>query len=271
MADNEFMNGYAIGQSSNDGFGGSNGSWIWLIVILAVLFGWGRGGYGGIGGGMDGSGAAANYVLTSDFSQLSRQMDSGFASQERRTDSIINGLCSIGYDNLAQANGINMNVMQTGYGITNAINGVGTQLADCCCRTQQNIKDVNYNLATQANGLSRDVERGFCDTQYRDAMNTNGIMQAGHADADRIIAKLDAMENARKDEKIAAQDREIFQWQLRSSQSEQTAQILRELGYQCPKPAYVVQPPQQVTFPTNCCGGVNYAAYSNNGCGSNCM
>ena len=28
-------------------------------------------------------------------------------------------------------------------------------------------------------------------------------------------------------------------------------------------------PPQQVTFPTNCCGGVNYASY-NNGCGCGC-
>jgi hypothetical protein len=33
-----------------------------------------------------------------------------------------------------------------------------------------------------------------------------------------------------------------------------------------------VQPPQPVTFPTNCCGGVSYAnfGYNNGGCGCGC-
>ena len=34
----------------------------------------------------------------------------------------------------------------------------------------------------------------------------------------------------------------------------------------CPKAAYVVQPAQPVTFPTNCCGNVAYANYG--GCGA---
>ena len=54
-----------------------------------------------------------------------------------------------------------------------------------------------------------------------------------------------------------------------ASQERQNQFLISQLGYQCPKPAYVVQPPQQVTFPTNCCGGVNYAGY-NNGCGCGC-
>ena len=43
------------------------------------------------------------------------------------------------------------------------------------------------------------------------------------------------------------------------------AEILRKTGAECPTAAYIVQPPQPVTFPTNCCGTVNYAT---GGCGS---
>lgn len=260
------------------GYGGGmgwGGEWSWWIILFLIfgLFGgnWG-GGFGGMGGG-----AAENYVLTSDFSQLSRQIDSGFAGVERRTDSIINGLCDGFYTNAQLINGVNTNILQTGYGIQNAINGVGTNLQQCCCDVRGDIAGVNYNLAAQANGityamnsgfngLSRDVERGFCDTQYRDAQNTNALLQSGHADADRIIAKLDAMETARKDERIAqlTSDNNALKFQI--SQEGQSRWLYEQLGPKCPQAAYVVQPPQQVTFPTNCCGGVNFAAY-NGGCG----
>ena len=55
---------------------------------------------------------------------------------------------------------------------------------------------------------------------------------------------------------------------ITSNQQAQTAELIRRLGADCPQPAYVVQPPQPVTFPTNCCGGVSYANFGyNNGCG----
>lgn len=225
------------------GWGDGNGLW-WIIVLFLFAFnGWG----GGLIGGGGGTGAMNNYVLASDMSMLSRQVSDGFSGQERRTDAIINGLCD-GFFNQAQmVNGVNTNIMQ-------GTNAIQSQLAGCCCDIREGIAGVNYNLATQANGLSREVERGFCDSGYRDAMNTSQLMQSGHADADRIIAKLDAMETARKDETIARQNQEIWNLQLKASQDAQTAYLERTLGYQCPVAAYVVQPPQQVTFPQNRCG-----------------
>ena len=49
MGDNDFATGYAIGQSDNGNrgngmFGGD--CWIWIIVVFALLFGWGNGGWG---------------------------------------------------------------------------------------------------------------------------------------------------------------------------------------------------------------------------------
>lgn len=42
---------------------------------------------------------------------------------------------------------------------------------------------------------------------------------------------------------------------ITASQDAQTAELIRRLGVDCPQPAYVVQPPQPVTFPNyNSCG-----------------
>ncbi|MCQ2558839.1 MAG: hypothetical protein MJ135_06955 [Oscillospiraceae bacterium] len=243
------------------GFGGG-GVW-WLLVLF--LFAFANGGWGGNGIGGGGSVKDA-YVLSSDFATIQRQLSDGFNSIDNALDRQNAGICDLGYTQAQLINGVNTTVMQTGYGIQNSVQGIGAQMAQCCCDIREGIAGVNYNMATQANGLSREVERGFCDTQYRDAMNTNALLQSGHADADRIIAKLDAMEMSRKDEKIAEQNQMIFNLQLKASQEAQNNYLISQLGYQCPKPAYVVQPPQQVTFPTNCCGGVNYAAFSS-GCG----
>ena len=49
------------------GFGGENGWWVILFIIL--MFGWGRNGYGNNGGVVDG------YVLTSDFASVERKLD----------------------------------------------------------------------------------------------------------------------------------------------------------------------------------------------------
>ena len=37
------------GYGSNDGAWG-DGGWLWIIVVFALLFGWGNGGWGGFGG-----------------------------------------------------------------------------------------------------------------------------------------------------------------------------------------------------------------------------
>jgi hypothetical protein len=49
------------------------------------------------------------------------------------------------------------------------------------------------------------------------------------------------------------------------------AELIRRTGHECPTPAYVVQPPQPVTFPTNCGGVASYANYgAQNACSCGC-
>ena len=251
------------GRNSDGSFGDGNG-W-WILIILFVLFGWGGNGYGNRGGAGN-QGAVDNYVLASDFATIQRQLSDGFNAQERKTDTIISGVCDLGYTQQSLANTTNMNVMQGNYNTLNAIqqNGyesrlatqtLGSQLSNCCCDIRQQISDTNYNIANQANGISRQIERGFADTNYNMATQNCATLQAIDKVGDRIVDFLSQQETQRLRDEVA---------QYRAHANSQY--VINELTPKCPQPAYVVQPPQNVTFPTTC-GVVNY---SNSGCSGCC-
>lgn len=150
----------AIVGNNNDGFGGNNGI-LWFIIILFALFG----GFGGNGWGNNNGGVTDGYVLASDFANI-----------ERKIDTVNSGICSLGYDQLAQLNGINQNVSTTGFGITNAINGVSQQMASCCCETQRAIDGINYNLATNSCAIQNSMQNSTRDIIDNQNANTKSIL-----------------------------------------------------------------------------------------------
>ena len=112
-----------------------------------------------------------------------------------------------------------------------------------------------------------------CDTRNIIQNSTRDILESNNANTRAILDFLTT-------DKIATLQAENQSLKLKASQAEQnafitanqeaqTAELIRRLGADCPQPAYVVQPPQPVTFPTNCCGGVSYANFGN-GCGCGC-
>lgn len=280
---NTFAEGYMIGRdstgsgNSNGGFGNMNDGWWIILLLLCGWGGYGNRGFGGFGGG-DGSGAANGYVLATDF-----------ASIERKIDGVNNGLCDGFYavntafgnlnntlaTNTAQLQnslnqgfaGVNTALVTQGYENRIATNGLGTQLASCCCDIREGISGINYNMATQANMLGtqiancccetqRQIERGFCDTNYTSMNNTRDIIQSTHSDTDRILAKLDAIEDSRKDREIAALQSENQNLRLESkfcaSQAAQNAYLVETLR-PCPKPAYITCNPYAYQPVNNCC------------------
>lgn len=238
----DFAMGYAMGQDNNnngnDWFGGSG---IWGLLILALLFGGGLGWGGGFGGfGGFGGGAGLQGAATR------ADINAGFQFQDLQNGvrGIQQGLCDGFY--------------AVNTGLLTGFNGLQSQLASCCCETG--------NL----------IARGFADTGYAMATNTNNIIQSQHGDTDRVIAKLDAMEAARQAEKIEALRLENQTLRFQASQLDQnaairasidaaTAEIIRRTGNECPIPAYVVPNP-------NCCYGnpvgVSYGSGWGGGCGS---
>lgn len=251
----------AAATRGNDGFGGEGSAW-WVIILFLFAFGgWGNGygwGANGFGGGQMGSTSVyEGYVLNNDMSMISRQMSDGFNSQERKLDSISNGICSLGYDQLAQMNGINSNIMA-------GVNTLQAAVKDCCCQTQSNTKDTqyligsnaaeisrgvergfadtNYNLATQANGLSTTVANGFCQTNFNAQTNTRDIIDSAAANTRAILEKLNKMEISAKDDKIAELTAKNADLRLAASQAAQNQYLVNELR-PCPKAAYIVPNP----------------------------
>lgn len=283
------------------GMGGWGNDWI-ALAILALIFGdgWGMGGMGGMGmfwpfmmmnggwGGFGGNGCGCGNNGNSNAIQADIQR--GFDTQSiiGKLDGINNGLCDGFYavntsilnaqsgiqNSLCQGfNGVNTNIMQGNFGLQQAINNASvanmqgqnalqSQLANCCCETQRAIDGVNYNMATNTCAITNQMNN-----------NARDIIESNNAGTRAILDYLCQKENA--DLRAENQSLRLEKSQtaqnafIAANQNAQTAELIRRLGADCPQPAYVVQPPQPVTFPTNCCGGVNYAGYGNNSCGCN--
>ena len=240
---------------NNDGMWG-DGAW-WIVILL--IFGWG--GFGGNGWG--GNGYGNGYTDAA--------IQRGFDNQAvvSKLDGINNGICSLGYDQLAQMNGINTNILQTGFGIQQAINAdtvsgmqntnaiqstltnMAAQNASCCCETQRQIErgfaDTNYNMATQA-----------CQTRQAIADSTRQVIDFLTQDK---IATLTAENNDLR--RAASQDRQNAL--LTTAMTAQTSQILDAVR-PTPVPAYPAASP---------CGLGNWSpnvlanGYYGNSCGCN--
>ena len=250
---------YYEGSINDLSTGGNNNGWndwSWIIGLALVggLFGgWGNGGvgFGGNRGGY-GGGIAENYALATDFATL-----------ERKLDGVNNGLCDGFYaQNTNMLNGF-ANVQQT---LCQGFSGVNATINNGFANTNNAICTLGYQNQAGFNALSRELADCCCATQrsidsvkFENQKNTCDIIRAGQ---DNTRAILDYLTN----EKIEGLRAENVALKGQISNDRQSRYIVDALSPKCPQPAYVVQPPQEVTFPTNCCGSVNYANF-NNGCG----
>lgn len=243
------------------GNGGSNawgGGWdAWIVIILfALIFGWGNNGFGGFGGNSGGG-----YVATA---ATQADIQRGFDNQAviSKLDGISNGLCDGFYamnnSMLTGFNGINTNIMQTGYGIQQAINAdtvagmqntnaLQTQLANCCCETREAIQNVNFNMA-----------QNTCALQNTMNGNTRDIIENQNAGTRAVLDYLCTKENADLRDKVQklefAASQSAQNAYIAANQEAQTAELIRRIN-PMPVPSYNVPAP----YP--------YAGY---GCGTAC-
>lgn len=229
----------------NDGMWG-NGAW-WIVILL--IFGWG--GFGN--NGWSGNGAGNGYTDAA--------IQRGFDNQAviSKLDGITNGLCdgfyAVNNSMLTGFNGINTNIMQTGYGIQQAINAdtianmqntnaLQAQLANCCCETREAIQNVNYNMATNT-----------CALQNTMNSNTRDIIDSQEAGTRAILDYLCAKENADLRDKVqklelsASQDRQNAL--LTTAMTAQTQQIVNSVNPPA-VPAYVVPNPNAYAYGCGC-------------------
>ena len=235
------------GNCNNGGMFGNNGDWIWAFLLFALI---GNNGWGGVGYGGGRGGVGENYVLATDFATIERKLDGvnnglcdGFYAQNTN---MLNGFASVQQTLCQGFNGLQQTAMQGFHGVDNAVctlgyqtqagfNALATQLASCCC----------------------DLGRSIDSVKYENAKNTCDIIRAGQ---DNTRAILDYLTT----EKISALQAENSGLKAQISNDRQSAYIIDKLS-PCPAPAYVVQAPSKVNFPTDGCG--NFTGFG--GCGCN--
>ena len=228
----------------NDGMWG-NGAW-WIVILL--IFGWGGFGNNGWGNGNGMGSTAAAYTDSA--------IQRGFDNQAviSKLDGITNGLCdgfyAVNNSMLTGFNGINTNIMQTGYGIQQAINAdtianmqntnaLQAQLANCCCETREAIQGINYNMATNT-----------CALQNAMNNNTRDIIENQNAGTRAVLDYLCAKENADLRDKVQklelAASQSAQNAYIAANQEAQTAELIRRIN-PMPIPAYSVPAPYPYT------------------------
>ena len=234
----------AVMGNNDDGFGfGGNGAW-WIIILLLV--GWGRGGYGFGGGFGGGQGGGYGYPCCGT---PATQADLSAAFASNSVLSGINGIDSTLYQGF---NGINTAILQNGYNTQAGINTLSHQLADCCCATQRAIDSVKYENATNTCAIQNTIQNTTRDVIENQNANSRAILDFLTQDK---IATLTA-ENQSLKFQASQTAQNAF---ITANQEAQTAELIRRLGRDCPVPAYVVPNP-------NCC--YQYAQPTCGGCGS---
>lgn len=275
---NDFAMGYAMGQDSgggcnngyNSGFLGGEG--IWAIIIFAMIFGWGNGGWGGGFGGMGGLGAVgANGALTR------AELYDGFAIQniDAAVRGVQQGICDSTYalnntmntgfaavqNTLTQGfAGVNTGMITQGYENRIATNALGAQMGNCCCEIQGAVKDGTTQGIMNTNAIQQQIASCCCDVEKMnlqsrfDAQTYNcATLQAIDKLGDRIIDRLNA------DQLQTLRD-ENQTLRLAASQNAQN-QFITQVGYDItnrlqptPVPSYQVPNPYTGYSAYGCCG-----------------
>ena len=238
-----------LNNGNNGGlFGGRGFEDIIALIIVAAIFGNGNFGFGN-------NGNNANTELLSsmvqrngvDLSQLAQTIN---CSNDRVRDAI--GAVSTQICNLAGQNGMSfqqvINSLQSG----NA--ALASQLCDCCCSIKQLISESNYLTERGFCNTNQILSRGFSDLGYAFRDQTCELEKAGSANTAAIIAKLDAIEDSRKDRELAEKDRVIATLTARSERQAELQPIysaLQEIQCNQPPVKKIACPEQYVPINTS--------------------
>lgn len=208
------------GNSGGFGWGG-DGAWLIILFLIFAVFGWGGNGWGNNG---NSGGVVDGYVLTSDF-----------ANVERKIDSVNQGLCDGFYQQAQLVNGTNM-AMANGFAqaelsranqqaaLMQQLNAMQMQAANCCCENRAAIAQVRYDMAAQA-----------CDTRNTVQNATRDIIDANNQNSRAILDFL-------TQSKLADLQSENQGLKLAASQAAQNSYLVSQLR-PSPIPAYTVQNP----------------------------
>ena len=273
---------YNSGFGGNSGFG-TDGGWLWLIVILA-LFGGFNGNGNGFGGGfnndyawlsngqkeiMNNTNDGFNSLHISDQIEGVRDGVNGLTNQLCNSTASVTQSINSGFANAeTSANARQIADMQQAFNSQIAtlqgFNGLSSQFADGCCENRLANCQTQNIIQNEGNA-----------TRFADANNTRDIITNATSNTQAILDKLCQLELdgvkaqvEAKNDKIADLQRELSMADLRASQTAQNAFISQGFANEvdqlynrlsnCPVPSTPVY------------GRTPIFTCNNNGCGCGC-
>ena len=221
---------YLAGLVNNNGGGFfGNNAWEGIIALIVVAAIFGNGNGNGLFGGGNNNNAEREMLMSAiqrngvDLSQLVQSIN---CSNDRLSDAI--GAVSTQICNFAGQNGLSF--QQVINSILTSQNAISAQLAECCCKTQNAIFESNYLTERGFCNTNQTLAKGFSDIGYAFRDQTCNLEKAGSANTAAIIAKLDAIEDSRKDRELAEKDRMIATLTARSERQAELQPIYAALS-----------------------------------------
>lgn len=206
--------------NKGNGFFGGNGGFqdIIMLIVVAAIFGGGFGNGNGIFGGGGNNNAEREMLMSAiqrngvDIGQLASVLNCSIGKVDAAIGQVATQIC-----NLAGQQGLGFQQVVNSIQAGNC--ALTAQIANCCCDLKQAIGSVNVGL-----------ERGFSSVAYETQRQTCDLKQAASDNTSAIIAKLDAIEDSRKDRELAEKDRIIATLTARSERQAELQPIYNALS-----------------------------------------
>ena len=253
------------GGGRNGGFG--DDAW-WIIILL--LFGWGRGGFGNDGGNSGGSGHYGYPCATTLDVRDAVDQQTLISKLDQQTYGLADSTYALNNAIVTGFHGVDNAICTLGYQTQAGFTALGSEIADCCCKTQSAIKDSVTQGVMNTNAIQAQIASCCCDLEKANMQNrfdaqsyNNNTLLAIDKLGDRIIDfmtqdKIASLTAENQSLKFAASQAAQNAF-ITANQEAQTAELIRRLSDPCPVPAYVVPNP-------NCCYDARVTF--GNGCGS---
>lgn len=267
-----------LAMKGNNGFGNGDGSWfIWLLFILCFC-GWGGNGFG-FGGRGNGAGLANE--INNDYGRSllmdaiggNRNALSNLATQLNCTEGQIQQAISALTTQVQNVgNQVGMSGMQTINALQQGNMQIASQLADCCCRVNNNITAVDGNvklamcqqtgtLQNAINNVAVGQERGFSNVAYETQRQTCDLHNAIKESTQTIV---DGQKQAEMQNKIDSLREENSTFKSSAMTSQIVGQAVAPInavlaglqsevaGIKCKLPETVTTPYSPFTAVPNC-------------------
>lgn len=286
--DSSYLMGLMSGNNNGGGiFGGRGIEDIVALIIVAAIFGNGNFGFGGWGNNGNNNSTEREMIMSAiqrngvDLSQLASSLNCSVGRLDDAIGQVSTQLC-----NFAGQNGLSF--QQVINSIQSGNSALASQIASCCCDVRTAIADSNYLTERGFCNTNQTLAKGFSDIGYAFRDQTCNLEKAGSANTAAIIAKLDAIEDSRKDRELAEKDRVIATLTARSERQAELQPIYSALQeIQCNQPPVKKIACPETYVPLNnsinatyglipTCGygfgyGVGYGGWSNGNCCGNSL